>query len=366
MNSLPVSILVSLAAGACAYLFVLNRYLIEIHDRRHKFAIVWGTCLAAALGSAAFGYAAAGSAWMVLPALVLVAALVGEVRRAVIRRRCRGGPPTARENDGILLTRPVTTTDLAVARYELRCPEWRGPDIRIAHVADLHVNHHVPLAYYKSAMQRVAQAQPDLVFLAGDFVSRRDFAPMLPEILAAARGRLGTLAVLGNHDYWASPQEVAEALRAAGVTVLGNGCVRFYPESRADTRPVGASLAVCGYEAPWGPREWRAPDARPGELVLVLTHTPDNVFIVSRTGVAAVFAGHYHAGQIRVPALGSLVVPSDYGRLFDHGHFIINGTHLFVTAGVGAAVPPLRIYCQPDIFIVDIKGTPDPSRRSPP
>ena len=35
-------------------------------------------------------------------------------------------------------------------------------------------------------------------------------------------------------------------------------------------------------------------------------------------------------------------------------HFIVDGTHLFVAAGIGAANPPLRVYCRPDIFVVDI------------
>jgi len=58
--------------------------------------------------------------------------------------------------------------------------------------------------------------------------------------------------------------------------------------------------------------------------------------------------------QIRVPLLGSIIVPSVYGRRFDHGHFIVNGSHLFVAGGIGAANPAFRIYCQPDLFIVDI------------
>jgi predicted MPP superfamily phosphohydrolase len=70
-----------------------------------------------------------------------------------------------------------------------------------------------------------------------------------------------------------------------------------------------------------------------------------------------VFAGHYHAGQFRIPYIGSVVVPSTYGRRFDHGHFIVNGTHLFATSGIGVAVLPFRIYCQPDIFIVDVMET---------
>ena len=89
-------------------------------------------------------------------------------------------------------------------------------------------------------------------------------------------------------------------------------------------------------------------------LHLVLSHTPDNIYRLSRSSADVVFSGHCHAGQIRLPILGPIIVPSIYGRRFNHGHFAVNGTHLFVASGIGTAYPPVRIYCQPDIFIVDI------------
>jgi hypothetical protein len=359
------SILLSLLAGSCAYLFFLNRYLIELEDRGRKFPVIAISLVATLIGSAVFGYSAAGTPWMIAPGVVLATTLLREVRRVVIRRRCRGEPPVTRENTGTSLARPLTTTDLALTRYEIACPGWGGPDLRIAHVSDFHANHLLPVSYYESAMQRVAETWPDLVFLTGDFVSKREFIPLLPRFLSLARGRLGTVAVLGNHDYWESGDDVAGAVQSAGVTWLGNGCLRFLVEDKAaeateeppgGTPTRGSRLRVCGCERPWASGDCRPPAAEPGELTLVLTHTPDNIYELSGTGIAAVFAGHYHAGQIRIPLLGSLVIPSAYGRLFDHGHFVVNGTHLFVTAGVGAAVPPFRVYCQPDVFIVDIRG----------
>jgi len=255
----------------------------------------------------------------------------------------------AQENVGVRVARPRTTTDLAERRYELAVPGWRGPALRIAHVSDFHVNSHLPLAYFEAAMQRVEAARPDLLFFTGDFVTSSEYVDLLPRVISLARGRLGTFAVLGNHDYWADPAAVTEAVRSAGVSLLGNGSVRV---------PVGdgPAVLVAGCEVPWSPRPWQPPVPAAGDLPLMLTHTPDNVYRLSRLGFAAVFAGHYHAGQIRLPVLGSLVVPSNYGRRFDHGHFVLHGTHLFVTAGAGSAEPPLRLWCQPDVFIVDIVG----------
>jgi predicted MPP superfamily phosphohydrolase len=33
---------------------------------------------------------------------------------------------------------------------------------------------------------------------------------------------------------------------------------------------------------------------------------------------------------------------------------VVNGTHLFVTAGIGSAEPPVRLWCQPDVLVVDV------------
>jgi uncharacterized protein len=348
-----LSVLVSLLAGGCAYLYFLNRYLIELKDRGRKFPVIASTLVATLVGSVLFGAGAAGTPWMIAPAVVLAVTLAGEARRIATRRRCRGEPPTAQEHAGISLAQPLTTTDLAVLRYEITRPEWGGRDLRIAHVSDFHADHRLPAEYYEAAMQRVAEARPDFVFLTGDFVSKRAFVPLLPRFLSAARGRLGTIAVLGNHDYWAGGDEVLEALNSAGVTWLGDGCLRYMVDGA--TKP-GALVRVCGCEKPWAAGNCHPPAAEQGELTLVLTHTPDNIYELSGPGIAAVFAGHYHAGQIRLPLLGSLVVPSAYGRLFDQGHFVVNGTHLFVTAGVGAAIPPFRLYCRPDVLLVDIRG----------
>lgn len=345
-----VALVVSVAAGACVYLFILNRRLIQIRDSRHKsWLIRAGGLLSLTLGGA-LGYLAAGTPWRFIPAVVLVVTALGEARRLIIRRRCAGAEPVAQEAAAIRLATPNTTTDLAVRRYELAVPGWRGPSLRIAHVSDLHLNSHLPLAYFENALRRVAAAEPDLIFYTGDFITHAEFIGLAPRVLALAHGRLGTFGVLGNHDYWAGPTAVAEAVRSAGVTLLGGECVRVPAGD-------GGTVLLAGCESPWShqpPPPACAP--APGELPLMLTHTPDNVYRLSRLGYAAIFAGHYHAGQMRLPLLGALVVPSKYGRRFDHGHFVVRGTHLFVTAGVGSAEPPMRLWCQPDVFIVDVRG----------
>jgi predicted MPP superfamily phosphohydrolase len=337
------------AVGACLYLVLLNRFLLQLKDRGHKRLIIYGVLVLIVLGAAGAGYLTGLSVWIAWPLAVWLVIGLGEMWRLALRRYYRGTPPVERVNHGISISRPDTTTDLAILHYEIGIPTWTGGCLRIAHISDLHVADHLPLEYYRGALCRASEARPDVIFFSGDFVTQVKYARLLAEVLPAARAPLGVLAVLGNHDHWAGAGELLAALRSAGVVVLGNDCLRL--------TAGGGDVLVTGCESPWGVSRWHAPPVRPHELALALTHTPDNVYQLNQAGMNVVFAGHYHGGQIRLPVLGPLVVPSRYGRRFDHGHFMVDGTHLFVSAGVGATSPPYRIYCQPDILIVNIKGS---------
>ncbi len=361
------------AAGVGLFFFLLNRWVLMRKDHAIKFPLALLAFAALIAGALLHGFRTGCSPQVAIPVAMLALALLGEIRRLVLRRRMRGAPPVARSNTVVALHRPLRTTTLALWRYEVARPSaWRGGRLRVALLSDLHLNGRLPMAYYAEAVARVMAERPDLIFLTGDFVCEPEFADQLPALLGGLRSRLGAFAILGNHDYWADGPRVSAALRQAGVDVIGNGCRRLElpPEDGVPraTHPAdgaapalaargGPAITLWGCEDPWGADRWQSPEPASGaagqDLVLALSHTADNIFRLNRAGAWAVFAGHYHAGQLQLPVLGALMVPSRYGRLFPHGHFLVRGTHLFVTAGIGTTRLPYRIYCQPDVFIVD-------------
>ena len=102
-------------------------------------------------------------------------------------------------------------------------------------------------------------------------------------------------------------------LRRKGMHVLGNGWEQI------DVR--GEPLVVIGQESPWfpPPPDLSACPQRPFRLCL--SHTPDNIRWARRAGVDLMLSGHVHGGQIRMPLIGSILVPSRYGRRYDCGVF---------------------------------------------
>lgn len=340
-------------AGACTYLFFLNRSLIQLRDRRFKSFLIRGGGLLALAVSGLTGWLLGWARWKELPLAVLSITAIGEARRLIHRWRHRATPPMS--ESGRTARRPtlITTTDLVLRRYEVTASGWNGPRLRVAHLSDFHLNSHLPIAYYVRVMRQVAAEGPDLVLFTGDFITYSKYIPLIKSVLPLAAGRYGSFGIIGNHDYWAGAAQVREAAQAAGVTMLDGAPVRVTLEN-------GHAVLLHGFEHPWpkgegkqAPAPAKGSSSGPRDLSLILTHTPDNIYRLRKWGCDAIFAGHYHGGQMRLPLIGPLVVPSKYGRRYDRGHFQFGNTHLFVTAGVDSAEPPVRLWCPPDVLIVD-------------
>lgn len=341
--------LFSMGLGAALHIMLLNRVMNYLPDGTYKPILVLATFLALVGGIGYTSYTSQGPYWEAIVMGVAGCVGLGELRRVWLRRRLRGAPPVERSGPSGSFLRPVTTTDLQIVRYEVDLPGWQGETLRVAQLSDLHVNADIPLDYYLQAVEQVNRAQPDLILLTGDFVTDLHFLSLLPSILGGLKSRLGSYAILGNHDYWADAGQVAEMVESLGIHLLRDGWQRVLVDERT-------TLVLFGCEAPWSKNTCQKPALQAGELALGLSHTADHIYRLSGPGIAAVFSGHYHAGQFRLPFFGPVLAPSAYGRRFDRGHFVYRGTHLFVSAGVAAAHPAFRLYCPPDLLIVDFRA----------
>ena len=103
--------------------------------------------------------------------------------------------------------------------------------------------------------------------------------------------------------------------------------------------------------------------------IIVITHNPD-IFPEVPRRVLLTLAGHTHGGQVRLPLVGSLIVPSSYGQRYARGHVKEEGHDLFVTTGVGTSGIPVRFGVPPTISLLtisrgtDLAGSGGSSRRT--
>ena len=68
--------------------------------------------------------------------------------------------------------------------------------------------------------------------------------------------------------------------------------------------------------------------------------------------------GHTHGGQMRIPFVGGVFTPSSF-KLFpkyDMGYFGIGKMDLIISSVLGTSSIPLRLFCRPEITVIDLQG----------
>jgi len=238
----------------------------------------------------------------------------------------------------------VEFTEKTLALPQL--PEaWDG--LTILHLSDLHFCGTPDRIFYQMVMERCLESgAPDLIAMTGDVVDTDWHHRWIVPVLGRLRCNIAAYGILGNHDSWRDHVQVRRRLRRIGFRVLGNSWELL------DVR--GVPMAVIGHEGPW----FRpAPDLSecPSDFFrLCLSHTPDNIAWARRHRIDLVLAGHVHGGQIRLPLLGSVFVPSRYSRQYDGGTYNRPPTVMHVSRGL-AGQHPLRFFCYPEVTRITLR-----------
>ena len=225
----------------------------------------------------------------------------------------------------------------------------------LAHLSDIHVGPLVSDDYLLGTFRRVAELRPDIVVITGDLMSwhygwRDHVAAIYHHV---PRGRLATIATLGNHDYgprWADRQiggHVAEVVRSCGITVLRNQMLDV------------EGLQIVGLDDLWArhfaPQEvLRSLDVT--RAAIALSHNPDTVDLPVWGGYDGwILAGHTHGGQCRPPFLPPPVLPVR-NRRYTSGEFQLTGDRqLYISRGVGHSLP-VRFNVRPEVTLFELSG----------
>lgn len=232
--------------------------------------------------------------------------------------------------------------------------------VRIALLTDLHAGGVTPMSVVRRACHLTLAERPDLVALTGDLA--HDDAPGFDEVLdhlQGLRAPLGVYTVPGNHDYTVGIERWKRA-------VHGRGGLRDLTNDAVVLEVGGARLCVAGTDDyTRGTPSLRAlPPPEERDFTVLLAHDPDQAERArrDRDRVDLVLSGHTHGGQVRLPGLGAVLNPAEYGELYEEGVRRRPWTQVYISRGVGTVHLPVRFLCRPEVAILELTAAPRPPR----
>ncbi len=242
-----------------------------------------------------------------------------------------------------------------------RLPEaWNG--LRIVQLSDFHYDPLFSVHPIRKAVEIVQGLKPDLIVFTGDFITETRYSEFLvswrkqsyyaqecAELLGRIQCRLGSIAILGNHDVAHGADIIVDLLQNNGIKVLRNSAFPL-EESGSRLWLAGVDDALEGQ-----PDLKKTFNGIPeNEAVILLAHEPDFALESSNQNVDLQLSGHSHGGQIRIPLIGAPYLP-DLGKQFPKGLYQVGKMKLYTNVGLGTITVPFRFDCPPEITLFTLR-----------
>lgn len=251
-----------------------------------------------------------------------------------------------------------TIDDIEVRKVALPVRQLPAPieGVVACQISDFHVDRDEDLTRLGRAVELINSQRPAFVFLTGDYFSGREtmrrYLGAFGRELRRLSPMVGTYAIAGNHDHWASFDDIDHTLRSAGIEVLSN-------ESRR-VNLHNAALTIVGIDDLWTRRADPARafrEVRPGDCTLVLAHNPDTALYTRHLEPGVMLSGHTHGGVVRLPYYGSpLKSILKLGKQFYAGLNRYRDFYIYTNRGLGTFWLRVRINCRPEVSHFRLTG----------
>jgi len=222
--------------------------------------------------------------------------------------------------------------------------------LRLLHLSDFHIDGVDGLAEVLAPI--LMKIKPDLCVFTGDyrFEDRGPcdgVYPRMRKVIDAISATRGIWGILGNHD----SAEIAHGLENLGVRMLVN--------ENVEIRNGADSIWLAGVDDPFDYRcadvEAALADIPKIGFKILLAHAPEVYETAAKCGVDLCLSGHTHAGQIRLPFIGSIKHNSHCPKEFSYGLWQHGEMRGYTTSGIGCSSVPVRFHCPPEIVIFKLK-----------
>ena len=233
--------------------------------------------------------------------------------------------------------------------------------LRIVFLSDIHWGFWYSDSNLRGLVTKINSLRPDQVIFGGDYATDHESALQFFRRLQEMRihARYGIYGVPGETDRGEDDQDrtlLSEAMSNGGVTPLFN---------RVEYVTIGSGrICIAGVDDALAGKpdiQSVADSVSSKDYVILVAHNPSLITEIQQTrdssGNLSWFDlglfGHTHGGQIAFFS-GLLGIADDVPDRYTSGWFNENRVDLLVSRGVGPSVFPARLFCPPQIHLIEV------------
>ncbi len=239
--------------------------------------------------------------------------------------------------------------------------------MKIVLTGDLHLSSwHRNYDKLGEVISMIKAEDPDLLVNTGDFITYgwQEFGDC-DTILRKAGAKTGAFAVIGNHDDGTYHPDYDESYGLESIEMIENKLAasgyQLLSDTVVTTHHNGAEIAVAGIvthghhlDMSYGDFEKVMIQVPDSLFTIMLLHDPAGWLLTAVTGrmPQLTLSGHTHGMQAGIP--GGKRSPAEHFHERWKGLYKLDGSHLYVTTGLGTMGMAVRLFMPPEIVILTV------------
>ena len=242
---------------------------------------------------------------------------------------------------GIIKARNITIDK----EITIKTPKYTNTQpIKIAHLSDMHLGAVYQTDFVTKVVDIIIKKiNPDIVVITGDLVDS-SMNPNLEWFKPFSKITVPILYITGNHEEIVGYEKVFDILKNTNITHIGKNKTGY----------LFKGINIIGIDYEYDPirriKEIEVPD---NKVNILLTHVP----IVSPEemkgwGILLLLCGHTHGGQMLPLHITSYLNSKCFKGLYEKF-----GQYVYVSAGIGTAIFPMRTCSSSTIGVINIENS---------
>ena len=254
---------------------------------------------------------------------------------------------------------------ITVKEYKIALNSW--PDnfngFKIVHISDLHYGRVFFFFFLEKLIDSINEQEPDIVVLTGDLIDKdtnmtTSMANKISKFLNKIEASSGKYAINGNNDL--NFDEWTNIISGGGFKDLNNTYDTIYKDGYDYIFIAGASTIkdkVSTNDKLKTAIDYLNSFESGGPIYkILLLHEPDAIDDLSVNPFDLILAGHSHAGQVKLPFIGAVILPEGAQKYYD-SHYKIKNADLYVSNGLGVSNYNFRLFNTPSYSVYRLVKT---------